>query len=55
MARLTGGGEPGLVKREGIVCGSGYILPIELKPEGGKVQEFKDFINGHPDFIGSVL
>lgn len=49
------GGEPGLVKRDGIVCGSGYILPLELQPEGGSVQSFKDFINGHPDFIGSRL
>lgn len=49
------GGEPGLVKRDGIVCGPGYILPLELQPEGGSVQTFKDFINGHPDFIGSKL
>jgi methionyl-tRNA formyltransferase len=48
-------GEPGLVKREGIVCGSGYILPLELQIEGGNVQSFHDFINGHPDFIGSKL
>lgn len=49
------GGDPGLVKRDGIVCGSGYLLPLELQLEGGSAQSFKDFINGHPDFIGTGL
>jgi len=48
-------GEPGLVKREGIICGSGYLVPLGLQIEGGNAQSFHDFINGHPDFIGSHL
>lgn len=52
----TGGsGEPGLVKREGIVCGEGLIQPLELQIEGGRIQSMHDFINGHPDFIGAHL
>ena len=48
-------GEPGLVKREGVVCLDGLISPLELQVEGGKIQSMHDFINGHPDFIGSHL
>ena len=51
----TSGGQPGLVKRDGIACGEGMIRPLEIQTEGGKVQSFHDFINGHPDFIGSTL
>jgi methionyl-tRNA formyltransferase len=47
--------DPGLVKREGIVCGNGLLKPLELQIEGGTVQSLHDFINGHPDFIGSHL
>lgn len=53
--RQNAEGEPGLVKRDGIVCGEGMISPLELQIEGGNVQSLHDFINGHPDFIGSVL
>ena len=49
------GGEPGLVKRDGIICQDGVIEPLELQIEGGNLQSLHDFINGHPDFIGSVL
>ncbi|MBN2306901.1 methionyl-tRNA formyltransferase [Candidatus Peregrinibacteria bacterium] len=49
------GGDPGLVKRDGIVCQDGIIEPLELQIEGGTVQSLHDFINGHPDFIGSRL
>ena len=49
------GGEPGLVKRDGIVCADGMLHPLELQIEGGNMQSLHDFINGHPDFIGSVL
>lgn len=48
-------GEPGLVKRDGIVCGQGMLKPLELQIEGASVQSLHDFINGHPDFIGSIL
>lgn len=48
-------GEPGLVKRDGIVCQDGMILPLELQMEGAKVQSLHDFINGHANFIGSIL
>ncbi|MBU0706607.1 methionyl-tRNA formyltransferase [Patescibacteria group bacterium] len=48
-------GEPGLVKRDGIVCGDGLIHPLELQIEGGNTQSLHDFINGHPDFIGTRL
>ncbi len=48
-------GEPGLVKREGIVCQDGLLSPLELLIEGGTAQSLHDFINGHPDFIGAQL
>lgn len=51
----SAGGDPGLVKRDGIVCEGGAIRPIELQIEGGNAQSFHDFINGHPEFIGSRL
>lgn len=51
----TPAGKPGLVKRDGIVCENGLIHPLELQIEGGKAQSLHDFINGHPDFIGSTL
>jgi methionyl-tRNA formyltransferase len=48
-------GKPGLVKRDGIVCENGLIQPLELQIEGGIVQSFRDYINGHPGFIGAHL
>lgn len=51
----TPSGEPGLVKREGIVCGDSLIHPLDLQIEGGNAQSLHDFINGHPDFIGVQL
>jgi len=48
-------GEPGIVKRDGIVCEDGLIHPLELQIEGGNAQSLHDFINGHPDFIGTQL
>ncbi len=48
-------GEPGMVKRDGIVCADGLIRPLELQIEGGNSQSLHDFINGHPDFIGTQL
>ena len=35
--------------------GAGLIELIEVKPEGKNKMMIKDFINGHQDFVGSVL
>ncbi|MFH0837913.1 MAG: methionyl-tRNA formyltransferase [Patescibacteria group bacterium] len=48
-------GDPGMVLRDGIVCGDGLIHTLELQIEGGNAQSLHDFINGHPDFIGTQL
>ena len=47
--------QPGTVDQEGIVCRKGLLRPLEVQPEGKGRQSFKDFINGHPDFVGSRL
>lgn len=38
-----------------IATGSGEIILLELQIEGKERVSAKDFINGYPDFIGSVL
>jgi len=35
--------------------GSGFIELFEVRPEGKNKMSVKDFINGHQDFVGSVL
>jgi methionyl-tRNA formyltransferase len=39
----------------GIQCGSWVILLGQVKLEGKKSLPVKDFINGHPGFVGSIL
>lgn len=38
-----------------IQTGQGCLEPIILQPEGKKPQVLRDFMNGHPDFINTVL
>ncbi len=43
-------------KNELIVkCGNGALIIKKLQLEGGKILIAKEFLNGHKDFIGSVL
>ena len=47
-----------VVERDGntaIGTGRGLYIPTELQLEGKKRQSVGDFLNGHSDFIGSVL
>ncbi len=39
----------------GVKCRDGVLIIKKLQLEGGKVLLAKDFLNGHKDFIGSVL
>jgi methionyl-tRNA formyltransferase len=45
----------GLVTPEGVSCIGGYIMPKEVQMEGKNVQSYKGFLNGNPDFVGTVL
>lgn len=38
-----------------IKCGQGILVIKKLQLEGGKILSAKDFLNGHKDFIGSIL
>ncbi|MEK7197965.1 MAG: methionyl-tRNA formyltransferase [Patescibacteria group bacterium] len=38
-----------------VKCGTNYLIIKKLQLEGGKILTAKEFINGHRDFIGSVL
>ncbi len=38
-----------------VKCGDGVLIIKKLQLEGGKVLTSKEFLNGHKDFIGSVL
>ena len=38
-----------------IKCGKNSLIIKKLQLEGGKILSAKDFLNGHRDFIGSVL
>jgi methionyl-tRNA formyltransferase len=49
------GGYPGTVTKDGIACKNGLIKPLELQPEGKNPQSLAGFLNGNPDFVGSVL
>jgi len=42
-------------KKLAINCKIGTLLLEELQLEGSKPQNFRDFLNGHPDFVGSRL
>ena len=39
----------------GVKCGSGVLIIKKLHLEGGKVLSAQEFLNGHRDFIGSIL
>lgn len=41
--------------RLAIKCGIGILIIKKLQLEGGKILLAKDFLNGHRDFIGSIL
>ena len=38
-----------------VKCGEGVLVIKKLQLEGGKVLTAKEFLNGHKDFVGSVL
>lgn len=38
-----------------VKCGDGNLVIKKLQLEGGKILAAKDFLNGHKDFIGSIL
>jgi len=38
-----------------VKCGKGVLVVKKLQLEGGKVLTAKEFLNGHKDFIGSIL
>jgi methionyl-tRNA formyltransferase len=38
-----------------VCAGKGYLILREVQLEGKKSASIKDFINGYPDFLGSVL
>ena len=38
-----------------VKCGNGNLLIKKLQLEGGKILTAKEFLNGHKDFIGSIL
>lgn len=38
-----------------IPCSIGHIEPLKVQLEGGKPLLIKDFLNGHKDFVGSIL
>jgi len=38
-----------------VQCGKNILTIKKLQLEGGKVLSAKEFLNGHKDFIGSVL
>ena len=38
-----------------VKCGEGALIIKKLRLEGGKILSAREFLNGHKDFIGSVL
>lgn len=42
-------------KEPAIKCGEGVLIIKKLQLEGGKVLTTKEFLNGHKNFIGSIL
>jgi methionyl-tRNA formyltransferase len=38
-----------------VQTGEGFLIIEELQPESGKRMKAKDFLKGHPDFIGILL
>ena len=38
-----------------VKCGSGSLIIKKLQLEGGKILSAKEFLNGHRDFMGSIL
>lgn len=51
---------PGIIfltsdKKLAIACKDGYLIVEKLQLEGKKTTSAKDFLNGHPNFIGSQL
>ncbi len=38
-----------------IKAGTGYLILKSIQLEGGKEMDAKSFVNGHPDFLGSIL
>jgi len=38
-----------------VKCGAGVLIIKKLQLEGGKILSAQEFLNGHKDFIGSVL
>lgn len=51
--------QPGTVtniqKNIAVKTGTCYLNLISIQLEGGKTMDAKSFLNGHPDFLGSVL
>lgn len=50
-------GEVFLIEKDelAIKCGQGILIIRKLQLEGGKVLTAKEFLNGHKNFVGSVL
>jgi len=50
---------PGTVRKTGkdivIRTRTGYLILISIQLEGGKEMDAKSFVNGHPDFLNSIL
>ncbi|MCX6812929.1 MAG: methionyl-tRNA formyltransferase [Candidatus Azambacteria bacterium] len=42
-------------KELAVKCGDGNLIIKKLQLEGGKILSAKEFLNGHKDFIGSIL
>ena len=38
-----------------VQCGKDFLIIEELQMEGKKPMKVRDFLNGHPDFIGKIL
>ncbi len=51
VRRSEDGGGAGIA----VATGEGLLELLELQPEGRRVMSAREFLSGHPDFIGSVL